>query len=599
MKTIKEQMNIVIVGHVDHGKSTFIGRLLADTGSLPEGKLEQVKATCAANARPFEYAFLLDALKDEQAQGITIDTARSFFETKKRHYIIIDAPGHIEFLKNMVTGAARAEAALLLIDAKEGVRENSRRHGYLLSMLGIKQVVVLVNKMDLVNYDEDTFNNIVKEYSSFLKEINVEPKGFVPISAFNGENIIEESTEMSWYKGFPVLDFIDNFSKEEEKKDKVLRWPIQDIYKFTNTNDDRRIVAGTIETGSVSVGDEVVFYPSGKASKIKRIEGFNTESKTTVSAGEAIGVTLETQIYIKPGELMVKKEDSSINTGTLFRANIFWLGKKPMIKGKKYKLKLAASRTFMYIKEIVKVIDASNLSTSSTKTQIDRHDVAECVFQTVKPIAFDLSSEIEATGRIVIVDDYEISGGGIVTEYIEDGSRLDDYLKERQFSWERTNISAAERAMKLNQTPQFVLITGSKETGEIELAKAVETALFNEGKNVYYLGVSNLLAGLASDISGGIEDKDEHIRRLGETAHLFTEAGLIFISTISDLDDYEVTILKELIKPNGIVVINVGENRFNSTHVDADLDHELPFQEKVEKVIQLLLHRSVVSNYSI
>src|SRR6202451_1389263 len=186
----REQMNVVIVGHVDHGKSTLVGRLLADTGSLPEGKLEAVKTQCKRNAKPFEYAFLLDALKDEQAQGITIDTARSFFKSSLRDYIIIDAPGHIEFLKNMISGAARAEAAVLVIDAKEGVRENSRRHGYILSMLGIRQVVVCVNKMDLVSRDQDHFKKIEAEYRAFLQGIGaVSPRQFVPVAAVAGVNL--------------------------------------------------------------------------------------------------------------------------------------------------------------------------------------------------------------------------------------------------------------------------------------------------------------------------------------------------------------------------------------------------------------------------
>ena len=186
-------MNIVIVGHVDHGKSTIIGRLLADTHSLPIGKLEQVKATCERNAKPFEYAFLLDALKEEQAQGVTIDSARVFFKTPKRHYIIIDAPGHIEFLKNMVTGASRAQAALLVIDANEGVRENSRRHGYMLSMLGIRQIAILVNKMDLVGYDQATFDRIVREYGQFLTEVNIRPSSFIPVGGRDGDNIADRS----------------------------------------------------------------------------------------------------------------------------------------------------------------------------------------------------------------------------------------------------------------------------------------------------------------------------------------------------------------------------------------------------------------------
>ena len=204
----REVMNIVIAGHVDHGKSTIIGRLLADTNSLPEGKLEQIKESCRQNSKPFEYAFLLDALKDEQSQGITIDAARVFFSTKKREYIIIDAPGHIEFLKNMVTGASRAEAALLVIDAEEGVRENSRRHGYMLSMLGIKQVVVLVNKMDLVKYDRGVFNSVVEEYKKFLAGINL-AADFVPVSGMEGDTVAELTDKMPWYKGNTVLEVLD------------------------------------------------------------------------------------------------------------------------------------------------------------------------------------------------------------------------------------------------------------------------------------------------------------------------------------------------------------------------------------------------------
>ena len=266
-KLSKQQMNIVVIGHVDHGKSTVIGRLMADTDSLPQGKLEDVKNRCAKNARPFEYAFLLDALKDEQSQGITIDSARCFFRSKKREYIIIDAPGHIEFLKNMISGAARAEAALLVIDAKEGVRENSRRHGYLLGILGIKQVAVCVNKMDIVSYSQEVFESIKNEYLKFLGQIGIEPTDFIPLSAREGDNITGISDNMPWYRGRTVLETVDNFTKEPEPINKPFRFPVQDIYKFTEAGDDRRIVAGRIETGSIKVGDDVVFLPSGQAVK--------------------------------------------------------------------------------------------------------------------------------------------------------------------------------------------------------------------------------------------------------------------------------------------------------------------------------------------
>src|SRR5262249_23089630 len=228
-----EQMNIVIVGHVDHGKSTVVGRLLADTGSLPDGKLEAVRKECERTGKPFEYAFLLDALTDEQDQGITIDTARSFFKTSRREYIIIDAPGHIEFLKNMISGAARAEAAVLVIDAKEGVRENSRRHGYILSMLGIQQTIIFGNKMDLVSRSETTFQDIEREYRAFLKSIGAAaPKAFIPISAVHGENLAQKSIQMPWYKGPTLLEALDGFVKAPPKSDRSLRMPVQAVYKF-------------------------------------------------------------------------------------------------------------------------------------------------------------------------------------------------------------------------------------------------------------------------------------------------------------------------------------------------------------------------------
>ena len=358
---MKEDMNIVIVGHVDHGKSTLMGRLLADTGSLPEGKLEQVKETCRRNSKPFEYAFLLDALKDEQSQGITIDTARCFFKTEKRDYIILDAPGHIEFLKNMITGASRAEAALLMIDAKEGVQENSRRHAYMLSMLGIRQIAVVINKMDLVDYDEGVFERVKAEYLEFLKQINVTPKVVVPASSFMGENIIQQSDKMPWYDGMCILEVLDHFESEQAHEDQPFRMPVQDVYKFTRNGDDRRIVAGTIETGTIRAGQEVVFYPSGKKSHVKNIEVFNAPPIEVGRPGMAIGFTMEEQIYITRGELMSIASEPAPKTASRLTANIFWLGKKNLAPGKAYYLKTGAEKVRMEIEKVNGVLDRKSV----------------------------------------------------------------------------------------------------------------------------------------------------------------------------------------------------------------------------------------------
>src|SRR5918999_1367624 len=251
-------MNLVVTGHVDHGKSTVVGRLLADTGSLPEGKLDAIRALCARNSKPFEYAFLLDALRDERAQGITIDAARVFFKSRQRDYLLLDAPGHSGFLRNMITGAARAEAALLVIDAREGVRDNSRRHGYLLSLLGIRQLAVIVNKMDLVDRSRDVFDRVAGEYQDFLSNLQVTPSWFIPVSGMTGENIVDRAPQLPWYSGPTVLEALDAFTPEPAPLDAPFRMPVQGVYKFTANNDDRRIVAGSVATGRVHVGDELI-----------------------------------------------------------------------------------------------------------------------------------------------------------------------------------------------------------------------------------------------------------------------------------------------------------------------------------------------------
>src|SRR5436190_11903780 len=294
-----EQLKIVIVGHVDHGKSTFVGRLFHDTGSLPEGKLEQLQKIAERRGVPFEWANLMDALQSERDQNITIDTAQIWFHTKKRQYVIIDAPGHKEFLKNMITGAANAEAALLLIDAHEGIQENSRRHGYLLNLLGIRQIAVLVNKMDLENYSQSRFNQIEMEYRAWLRTIGVEPTVFVPIAAKHGDNIASLSPNTPWWRGPTVLDVLDQFKVAAPSSNQPLRFPIQDIYRF----DERRILAGRVESGSIKVGDRIVFSPTNKTSAVKTIERWNASSQDSASAGESIGITLTEQIFVERGSV--------------------------------------------------------------------------------------------------------------------------------------------------------------------------------------------------------------------------------------------------------------------------------------------------------
>lgn len=473
---LRETMHIVIVGHVDHGKSTLVGRLLADTQTLPEGKLEKVRSTCERSGKAFEYAFLLDALEAEQDQGITIDAARVFFRTAQRDYIIIDAPGHIEFLKNMVTGAARAESAILLIDAGEGVQENSRRHGYLLAMLGISQVVVVVNKMDLVDYRREVYEQIVEEYRNFLGEVGVTPACFIPVSAREGELISEAgSEEMPWYDGPCVLDAMDRFTKAPAPEGRPLRMPVQDVYKWGHTGDDKRILAGRVESGQFHVGDEVLFLPSGKRSVVQRIEGFNLpEEPTTAIAGRSTGLTLREQLFVGRGEIMSHAERPP-SVARVIRVKLFWLGRRAMERGRNYKLKLATAQVDVSIDRIHRVLDASDLDATTEGKAVGRHDVADLDLRLRRPIALDCASENETTGRFVIVDGFDIAGGGIVSEVVQFGATHRAEAEE--------NSLEAIRANHFGHRACLVAIDGN---GADALVSDLERALVETGHHAFF-----------------------------------------------------------------------------------------------------------------
>jgi bifunctional enzyme CysN/CysC len=582
-----QRMNIVIVGHVDHGKSTVIGRLLADTHSLPEGKLEQVRAQCELNSKPFEYAFLLDALKDEQAQGITIDAARVFFKSELRHYLILDAPGHIEFLKNMITGAARAEAALLVIDAAEGVQENSRRHGYMMSLLGIRQLAVVVNKMDLVNWDRAVYDRIVREYGAFLDQIGLKPSAFIPVSARSGDNIATRSEQLPWYDGPTVLNALDQFRSEPPPVDRPFRMAVQDVYKFTKQGDDRRIVAGTIDSGSVSVGETMIFYPSGKKSRVKSIEAFNRATQHRAEAGWSVGFTLQEQIYITRGELATVESQPRPQVTTRLRVSLFWLGKDPMVKRKEYLLKLGTTKVPCRIEEILRVMDASTLDATEQRNAIQRHDVAECVLRLDRAIACDLAEDIAATSRFVIVDDYEIRGGGIVREAMADRqAAVRDQVLLRNYKWEPSIIQPEHRAEKYNQKAALILVTGEHEHDRKGVAKALEDKLFQDGKVVYFLGIGNVLYGVDADIGRKQENRLEHMRRLAEVANLMLDAGIILIVAAAELTQDDLEVIKTAVEPDWIETVWAGD----TVTTDLSCDLQLPGGAIPEAVDRLKAH---------
>ena len=456
-KLKQEGLHIVVVGHVDHGKSTVIGRLLYDTDSLPQGAVDKVKRIARETGKPFEYAYLLDAFEEEQKQGITIDTTQIQFATKKREYVIIDAPGHKEFLKNMISGAANANAALLIVDAKQGVQEQSKRHGYMLSLLGIEKVYVVVNKMDLVDYSEEVFHQVADDMKEFLEPLGVKPLRYLPVSGYQGDNIAAKSANMPWYDGPVLLDSLDLLEASKEILDKDLRLPIQDVFKF----DDRRIIAGRIEAGKLAVGDEIAIYPSGRRTVIQSIAYWQErDKKERALAGESTGIIVRDEFFNQRGEIITTPGAKAPHVSNRLRASIFWMGRNPLRKGSTYKLKLATQEVEAEVADIVKTIDAANLDSREGAKELRLNDVAEVILSLKEAIAFDVFQEHQATGRFVLVDGYDVAGGGIVVAaekadegagfaFVNGGIRArGDVFDEFYYDIESYNVTKVAAAVK-------------------------------------------------------------------------------------------------------------------------------------------------------
>ena len=562
-------MKLVIVGHVDHGKSTLVGRLMSDTGSLPSGKLDFVKDICKRQGKEFEYAFLLDALEEEQEQGITIDTSQIFFNTKKRRYVIIDAPGHKEFLKNMVTGAANAESALLLIDAHEGIQEQSRRHGYILKLLGLTQVAVVINKMDLVNYDPKIYNKIKSDYTKFLGSMGIEAREFIPVSAKLGVNIAKTSDKVPWYKGPSILQMLDQFTEKKIPNHLPFRFPVQDVYKF----DERRIISGRVESGKVNVGDQLVFSPSNKVGVIKSIEAWSVDKQPKkAEASESVGFTLGEQIFVERGDVASLKSELPI-VSTTFDVNVFWMGQRNLEKGKLYTLKLTTQEVPCEVVEFKKVTDASTLETLKGQEYLAKNDVAEVTLRTSTPVVFDLFGSIPTTGRFVLVDGYDVCGGGIITTYTPNKTdRLRDEVRHRDFHWLKSDIKLEERAYRNGHQSALILIVGSSGVGKAKLAKYLERKLFELNYQSYLLDGRNVALGVSADIGSQQKKQEgEVLRRFGEVAKLFLDAGHVVISTSNVFNQEDHSDLRLLVEPCQVVEIFVTDEKKPSENCDIKL----------------------------
>src|SRR5437762_7375235 len=520
---VEPKLRVVFVGHVDHGKSTLIGRILHDTGSLPEGTIEQIKKACAAEGMELEFAFLLDALLEEQKQNVTIDTTEISFCTARRRYAIIDAPGHKEFLKNMITGASRADAAILVISADEGVREQSRRHAYLLSMLGIKHLIVVVNKMDLVDYSEKRFREIEQEYRRFLRELGVDARTFIPGSVREGENVARTGMKMKWYGASSVLEALDLLEPQERDVDLPLRFCVQDVYRF----DGRRIIAGRIETGTLRAGDQLVFSPANKASVVATIERWNAQENGPAVAGDSIGITLSEQIFVERGYVASRENETPIEANR-FHADLFWIVREPLRVGHLYSLRLATQDVKCEVVSIERVMDSSTLEAKSDgREQLERNEVGRLTIQTRGPLVLDNHDRIPNLGRFVIVDDGQICGGGTIFG----GTYTDRAVaKSKNIFWTEEKITAGERAVRSGHRGAVIWFTGLSGAGKSTIAQALERELFNRAMHTYVLDGDNIRHGLNSNLGFSPEDREENIRRVSEVARLMADAGTVVIT---------------------------------------------------------------------
>ncbi len=550
-------LNIVIVGHVDHGKSTLIGRLLYDTGSLPDGKYEELQQICQRRGTDvLEWSFVLDAFQAERDQAITIDTTQIRFATQKRNYVIIDAPGHREFLKNMISGAAQADAAILVVDGLEGVREQTRRHAYMLSLLGLEQIAVVINKMDAVSYDQKKFNALSADIKKYLHSIGLKPSHIIPISARSGEMLASRSENLSWYKGKTLTEALDTFKIAKSESSNHLRFPVQDVYRYG----EKRIVVGRIETGSLQLGDTLLFSPTNEEARVTSIEVWPADkNKKKASAGECIGITLDQPIFAERGHIASLTEDPPMLSNVL-RASIFWLSKKPLKVGNIYKMRYGTHEALVNVQSIEKVINTQNLEHDNEAGQIEQNAVAEVTLRAHNLLPIDAYVSNSKLGRVVLYDGYDIAGGGKICMEGYPDQRVSTRPKSQNITIEDHLLSRETRVANKGHDAGIFWLTGLSGAGKSTIAMAVEKALFEKGFHSYVLDGDNLRHGLNVDLGFSPEDRTENIRRAGEVAALMSDAGLAVITSF--ISPY---------KSDRDRVRAIAPNRFYEIYIKADL----------------------------
>ncbi|MBD3615100.1 MAG: sulfate adenylyltransferase subunit CysN [Gracilimonas sp.] len=525
-------LRFTTAGSVDDGKSTLIGRLFYDSKSIFEDQMEAIeKSSKSSGEEDVNLALLTDGLKAEREQKITIDVAYRYFATPKRKFIIADTPGHTQYTRNMVTGASTADLAVILVDASKGLLTQSRRHAFISSLLRIPHLVVAVNKMDLVDYDEDVFNEIVSEFRDFAKKLNVSDITYIPISALKGDNVVDKSDHTDWYKGSTLLHHLETVKVDASENIVDFRFPVQYVIR---PNQNFRGFSGRVASGHIRPGDEITILPSGLSSKVKEIVT-RDENLEIAYPGDSVTLTIEDEIDISRGDMIVRKNNVPQVSNT-FEAYVCWMNEKDLELGKPYILQHNTHMVQVFAEELLYRMNVDSLSREEAD-KLKLNEIGRVRLKTSQPIFFDPYQINQKTGSFIVIDpatNVTIGAGMIRAGSTESKTRSSDKVKRKtspNVTWEPWNIPRKEREQRNGHNAKLLWFTGISGAGKSTIAKELERTLWEAGKQTVLLDGDQVRHGLNGDLGFSPSDRTENIRRVGEVARLFFEHGNIVICT--------------------------------------------------------------------
>jgi len=543
----KDMLRFITCGSVDDGKSTLIGRLLWDSKLIFEDQLAALEADSkkvGTQGEEIDYALLLDGLQAEREQGITIDVAYRFFSTDKRKFIVADTPGHEQYTRNMVTGASTAGVAVILIDARKGVLTQTKRHSYLASLVGIKNIAVAVNKMDLVDYDQQRFDDICQDYAEIAKDLGFEEITYIPLSALKGDNVFEHSEQTSWYTETTLLNYLETVQVSDKTQDKPFRMRVQLVNR---PNLDFRGFCGTIASGTVRVGDSVVIPSSGQQSRISQIVTMDGNLNQAY-AGQAITLCLEDEIDISRGDMLTTPTDRPHHADQ-FEAKLVWMHEDGLLPGRSYLLKAGSATAQAQVTDLKRKVNVNTLQLEPGKT-LEMNEVGICNISITRAISFDLYTENRHTGNFILIDRFTNAtvGAGMINFPLRRSTNI---------HWQSVDIDKQSRAELKNQKAKVLWFTGLSGAGKSTIANLVEKKLHSMGKHTYLLDGDNIRHGLNRDLGFTDADRVENIRRIAETAKLFVDAGLIVLTAFISPFKSERNMARELLDDGEFIEIFV------------------------------------------